>query len=99
MYKNGALMGSYKEQHAVALNSSKFKGGSLFLIREPGPGPSGGLNLSMRPELPGMICFQLLLLSKARGKKGSGRHATWRSVQVEDNLPGLRSHGAPTAML
>lgn len=59
------------------------------------------LNLSMRPELPGMICFfSFCFFRKARAKwRDQGDNATWRSVhvhvQVEDNLPGLRNHGAP----
>lgn len=47
-----------------------FKRGNLFLIWESGPGLGGGLNLSMRPKLRRMICYQLLLLSKARKKGG-----------------------------
>lgn len=91
----------YREQHPAAFELfESFKGGNFVshLRAWPPRGPGRGLNLSMRLELPGMIFFfSFCFFRKAKAKwRHQGDNATWRSVhvQVKDNLPGLRNHGA-----
>ena len=93
MYKNGALTGLYIELHAACSFFDLFevKEAISFSFVSLGPGPGGGWNMSMRPELSGMICFQFLLLSKKQEEKGGTRKKSNLAVgyKVEGNSPSL----------